>query len=189
MFWNDNHCVPVQSVCALLVKGATVLSNCNPTDSVKLFKGLQQSWRKCGGSIAKHSSWWTTMEVSRTSYGRKGSLSRCLKWWVFMTHLLLSRVLLIPSDKDDWMDANIKLTKIPRALNKTPKNPWTKNSPSPQPVAAILPSDWAEKHKVFWHQSEGRTAATVWNWSGKTLSPGALLAVLYFSSCHIFPPI
>ena len=34
--------------------------------------------------------------------------------------------------------------------------------------------------KVFWHQSEGRTTATVWNWSGKTLSPGALLAVLFF---------
>ena len=30
---------------------------------------------------------------------------------------------------------------------------------------------------------------TVWNWSGKTLSPGALLAVLYFSSRHIFPPV
>ena len=44
--------------------------------------------------------------------------------------------------------------------------------------------------KVFWHQSEARTAATVWNWSGKTLSLGALLAVLYFSSlCHIFPPV
>lgn len=42
---------------------------------------------------------------------------------------------------------------------------------------------------VFWHQSEVRTAATVWNWSGKTLSPGALLAVLYFSSCHIFQPV
>ena len=41
----------------------------------------------------------------------------------------------------------------------------------------------------FRHQSEGRTAATVWNWSGKTLSLGALLAVLYFSSCHIFPPV
>ena len=41
----------------------------------------------------------------------------------------------------------------------------------------------------FWHQSEARTAATVWNWSGKTLSPGALLAVLYFSSCHIFQPV
>ena len=41
----------------------------------------------------------------------------------------------------------------------------------------------------FWHQSEARTAATVWNWSSKTLSPGALLAVLYFSSCLIFPPV
>ena len=30
----------------------------------------------------------------------------------------------------------------------------------------------------FWHQSEAKAAATVWNWSGKTLSPGALLAVL-----------
>ena len=47
----------------------------------------------------------------------------------------------------------------------------------------------ARKTQVFWHQSEARTAATVWNWSGKTLSPGALLAVLYFSSCHIFPPV
>ena len=27
-----------------------------------------------------------------------------------------------------------------------------------------------------------RRPATVWNWSGKILSPGALLAVLYFSS-------
>ena len=44
-------------------------------------------------------------------------------------------------------------------------------------------------HKVFWHQSEARTAATVWNWSGKTLSTGALLSVLYFSSCHYFPPV
>ena len=31
--------------------------------------------------------------------------------------------------------------------------------------------------KVFWHQSEARKAATVWNWSGKTLSPGALFFV------------
>ena len=38
----------------------------------------------------------------------------------------------------------------------------------------------------FWHQSEARMAATVWNWSGKTLFPGALLAVLYFSSFHIY---
>ena len=48
---------------------------------------------------------------------------------------------------------------------------------------------FARKTQVFWHQSEARTAATVWNWSSKTLSPGALLAVLYFSSCHIFPPV
>ena len=38
----------------------------------------------------------------------------------------------------------------------------------------------------FWHQSEARTAATVWNWSGKTLSPGVVLAVLYFCSFHIY---
>ena len=44
----------------------------------------------------------------------------------------------------------------------------------------------ARKTQVFWHQSEARTAATFWNWSGETLSPGALVAVLYFSSCHIF---
>ena len=44
----------------------------------------------------------------------------------------------------------------------------------------------ARKTQVFWHQSEARTAATVWNWSGKTLSPGALLAILYFSSFNIY---
>ena len=47
----------------------------------------------------------------------------------------------------------------------------------------------ARKLLCFSAQSEARTTATVWNWSGKTLSPGALLAVLYFSSCHIFPPV
>ena len=46
----------------------------------------------------------------------------------------------------------------------------------------------ARKLLCFSAQSEGRMAETVWNWSGKTLSPGALLAVLYFSSCHIFLP-
>ena len=52
------------------------------------------------------------------------------------------------------------------------------------------PSFWlligARKLVFFWHPSEARSAATVWNWSGKTLSPGALLAVLYFSSFHIY---
>ena len=56
-----------------------------------------------------------------------------------------------------------------------------------------LPLFWfligARKLLCFSAQSEGRTAATVWNWSGKTLSLGALLVVLYFSSCHIFRPV
>ena len=42
------------------------------------------------------------------------------------------------------------------------------------------------KTQVFWHQSEARTAVTVKKWSGKTLSPGALLAVLYFSFVPYF---
>ena len=54
-------------------------------------------------------------------------------------------------------------------------------------ITDILGDPGADSGVVFfWHQSEARTAATVWNWSGKTLSPGALLAVLYFSSCQIF---
>ena len=44
----------------------------------------------------------------------------------------------------------------------------------------------ARKLLCFSVQSEGRTAATVWNWSCKTLSPGALLAVLYFSSFNTY---
>ena len=49
-----------------------------------------------------------------------------------------------------------------------------------------MPSDWAEKRLCFSAQSEGIMVATIWNWSGKTLSPGALLAVLYFSSRSFF---
>ena len=44
----------------------------------------------------------------------------------------------------------------------------------------------ARKLGFFWHQSEGRTAATVWNWSGKTLPSAALLAALYFSFVPYF---
>ena len=57
----------------------------------------------------------------------------------------------------------------------------------------LSPSFWlligARKLLCLSAQSEGRTAGTVWNCSGKTMSPGALLAVLYFSSCYIFPPV
>ena len=44
----------------------------------------------------------------------------------------------------------------------------------------------ARKTQDFWRQSVARTTATVWNWSGKTFSPGVLLAVGYFSSFHIY---
>ena len=56
-------------------------------------------------------------------------------------------------------------------------------------LQGLLPSDWAEKHKIFLHHSKARTAATVWNWSVKRLSPRALLPVLYFSRAifsHLF---
>ena len=49
----------------------------------------------------------------------------------------------------------------------------------------LLLCDWAKKTKVFWHQSEARTAPTVWNWSVKTLSP-ALLRLLDFSLPDFF---
>ena len=43
-----------------------------------------------------------------------------------------------------------------------------------------------KKTKILWHQSEARTTPTVWNWSGKTLSPGALILVLDFSTREFF---
>ena len=55
------------------------------------------------------------------------------------------------------------------------------------------PEEPLETMSYHWCQSETRTAATVWNWSGEALSPGALLAVLhfsfvpYFSACLDFP--
>ena len=44
-----------------------------------------------------------------------------------------------------------------------------------------------KKTKIFWHQSEARITPTVWNWSVKTLSPGALILVLDFSLPEFFP--
>ena len=56
------------------------------------------------------------------------------------------------------------------------------------------PPSWlligARRLLCFSAQSEARTAATVWNWSGKTLSPGALLLLFfvpYFPARLDFP--
>ena len=77
-----------------------------------------------------------------------------------------------------------------RKVKNGEKSPWDNVLPDQfQTVAAVLTSDWCQKTFVFFCPIRSRTAATVWNWPGKTLSPGALLAVLYFSSCHIFLPV
>ena len=44
----------------------------------------------------------------------------------------------------------------------------------------------ARKTQVFWHQSEARMAATVWNWSGKTLSGQGLFSPFFTFLCAIF---
>ena len=75
-----------------------------------------------------------------------------------------------------------------RKVKNGEKSPWGQCLTKPVPNGRRRSGLWigARKLVFFWHQSEARTAATVWNWSGKTLSPGALLAVLYFSSFNIF---
>ena len=44
----------------------------------------------------------------------------------------------------------------------------------------------ARKLMFFWHQSEARMAATVWNWSGKTLSGQGLFSPFFTFLCAIF---
>ena len=82
-----------------------------------------------------------------------------LKPWVFSTHLFFSHC---QNTKSGFPNVFSIKTGSHRsfyhAATETPRYFWSS----------------------FWHQSEARTAATVWNWSGKTLSPEALLAVLYF---------
>ena len=59
-----------------------------------------------------------------------------------------------------------------------------------QTISKRSPPFWlligARKTQVFWHQSEGRTAANVWNRSGKPLSPGgsSRRSLLFF--CALF---
>ena len=63
-----------------------------------------------------------------------------------------------------------------------------------EPLGTMSNETSSKRSPPFWlligarktQEADARTAATVWNWSGKTLSPGALLAVLYFSSFHIY---
>ena len=62
---------------------------------------------------------------------------------------------------------------------------WVLNKSYFLPPNYLLASDWCQKNT----QSEARMVVAIWNWSGKTLSPGALLAFLYFSLCLIFPPV
>ena len=80
---------------------------------------------------------------------------------------------------------NIYGTKKSKERREEPLGTMSYQSSSKRSPPFCLPIG-ARKTQVFWHQSEARTAATVWNCSGKTLSPGALLAVLYFSSFHIY---
>ena len=60
-----------------------------------------------------------------------------------------------------------------------------------QTVAAVLASDLVPENLCFsgTNQKPERWRPFGTYWSGKTLSPRALLAVLYFSSCLIFLPV
>ena len=89
---------------------------------------------------------------------------------------------------------NRRKNKARRKLKNGEKSPWGQCLTRTVPNGRRRPGFWlGRKTQVFWHQSEARMASTVWNWSGKTLSPGALLAVLYcsfvpyFSACLDFP--
>ena len=77
-----------------------------------------------------------------------------------------------------------------RKVKNGEKSPWGQCLTRPVPtVAAVLASDCCQKTCVFLAPIRSQNGGDRWNWSGKTLSPGALLAVLYFSSSHIFPPV
>ena len=90
----------------------------------------------------------------------------------------------LPGLPSSWIvDTRCHLFSTTGVKSKTEKNQTTDNFLT---FTTICRGFGQKNTKVFWHQSEARTTATVWNWSGKTLSPGA---VLYFSSCHIFPPV
>ena len=85
------------------------------------------------------------------------------------------------------------------SLNGGKKMAWRSKERQEEPLGTMSYQTSSKRSPPFWlligarkllcfsAQSEGRTAATVWNWSGKTLSPGALLAVLYFFMPYFFP--
>ena len=74
-----------------------------------------------------------------------------------------------------------------RKVKNGEKSPWGQCLTRPVPtVAAVLASDWCQKNTSFLAPIRGQNRGDRWNWSGKTLSPGALLSVLYFSSFLIY---
>ena len=83
---------------------------------------------------------------------------------------------------------NGRENKVRKKVKNGEKSPWGQCLTRPvlkrSPPFRLLIG--ARKLVFFWRQWEARTAATVWNWSGKTLSQGAFLAVLYFSFVPYF---
>ena len=92
---------------------------------------------------------------------------------------------IVPGARESLINGRKNMAR--RKVKNDEKSPWGQCLTGPVPNSRRRSDFWLGR-KTQWHQSEVRTAATVWNWSGKTLSPGALLAVLYFSSRHIFRP-
>ena len=101
-----------------------------------------------------------------------------------MQLVLLYRILRSPLERAQRFHANFYINQVNSCL-KLEKS-IKKECSAKETLVAGESNKALKNSNVFWHQSEVRTAATVWNWPGKTLSPGTLLAVLYFSSCHIF---
>jgi len=69
-----------------------------------------------------------------------------------------------------------------RKVKNGEKSPWGQclTRPVPNGRRRVCLLIGQKNTKVFWHQSEARTTATVWNWSGKTLSPGLFSPLFSF---------
>ena len=73
-----------------------------------------------------------------------------------------------------------------RKVKNGEKSPWGQ--------CLTIPVPNGRRRSDFWlfsgtNQNSERRRPFGTGLAGKTLSPGALLTVLYFSSCHIFPPV
>ena len=152
---------------------------------------VNNSKEKFQSEISKNNIYFVQRKASRNQ-----SISECIKLAIYATLTIPAKIQRISGEAFCGYAARFALHLVlwVAFFSSSKKTNMASNWPSCiNPCKNTRNNSWSccslighKKTKILWHQSEARTTPTVWNWSGKTVSPGAPRFVLYFSSRKFF---